>query len=42
MICLAAAGKTTVFAATAFTLSWTHSIEKTRWEEHWQVNAGKL
>lgn len=42
MICLAAAGKTTVFAATAFTLSWMHSIEKTRWEESWQVSAGRL
>jgi hypothetical protein len=35
--CLLAAGKTTVFAASAFTLAWTHSVEKTRWEEHWQV-----
>ncbi len=36
-LCLLAAGKTTVFAATALTLSWTHSVEKTRWEESWRV-----
>lgn len=36
-ICVLAGGKTMVFAAAAFTLSWTHSVEKTRWEEHWQV-----
>lgn len=42
MICLLAAGKTTVFAATAFTLAWTHSVEKTRWEERWQVTATGL
>lgn len=37
MICLLAAGKTTIFAASAFTLAWTHSVEKTRWEEDWLV-----
>ena len=36
-LCILAAGKMTVLAATAFTLSWTHSIEKTRWEEDWRV-----
>ena len=42
-ICLLAAGKTTAFAATAFTLAWTHSVEKTRWEEDWNVTpAGQL
>lgn len=35
MICIAAAGKTMAIAASAFTLAWTHSVEKTRWEEHW-------
>lgn len=25
---------------TAFTLAWTHSIEKTRWEEDYRVHAG--
>ncbi|MGE0008833.1 MAG: DUF1850 domain-containing protein [Parvibaculaceae bacterium] len=36
-ICILAAGKATVLAGTAFTLAWTHSVEKTRWEEHWRV-----
>ena len=35
MICILSAGKTLTFAASAFTLAWTHSVEKTRWEEHW-------
>ncbi|MDW6025585.1 DUF1850 domain-containing protein [Mesorhizobium sp. BAC0120] len=42
MICLFAAGQMTAFAAIAFTLAWTHSIEKTRWEEEWQVTAAGL
>ena len=40
--CLLAAGKTTVYAASAFTLAWTHSVEKTRWEEHWRVTPAGL
>ena len=35
MICILTAGKTLTLAAGAFTLAWTHSVEKTRWEEHW-------
>ena len=30
------------FAAAAFTLSWTHSVEKTRWEEDWQITPAGL
>ncbi|MCQ8782270.1 DUF1850 domain-containing protein [Mangrovibrevibacter kandeliae] len=37
MICIATGGKLITLAATAFTLSWTHSVEKTRWEEHWSA-----
>jgi hypothetical protein len=36
-LCVLAAGKTTVLAVSAFTLSWTHSVEKTRWEEDWRI-----
>lgn len=36
-LCILAAGKTTILAVSAFTLSWTHSVEKTRWEEDWRV-----
>lgn len=27
---------------TAFTLAWTHSVEKTTWEEEWRVEPGGL
>lgn len=37
MICLAAGAASAVLAAQAFTLAWTHSIEKTRWEEDWRI-----
>jgi len=36
-LCLAAAGLAAKIAASAFTLSWTHTIERTAWEEHWRV-----
>lgn len=36
-LCVIAAGKTLAFAATAFTLSWSHSVEKTTWAEHWKL-----
>ena len=41
-LCILAAGKTTVLAVSAFTLSWTHSVEKTRWQEEWQVTPAGL
>ncbi len=41
-ICLLAAGKITAFAVAGFTLSWTHSVEKTRWEEDWRVAGDRL
>lgn len=41
-LCLLVAGKTTVFAVTAFTLSWTHSVEKTAWQENWLVTDAGL
>jgi hypothetical protein len=42
VLCILAAGKTTAIAATAFTLSWTHSVEKTRWEEDWRITPAGL
>jgi hypothetical protein len=36
-LCLLLGGKQVVYATTAFTLAWTHSVEKTRWEEDWRV-----
>jgi hypothetical protein len=41
-LCIIASGKTTVLAASAFTLAWTHSVEKTRWEEDWRVTPAGL
>lgn len=41
-LCIIAAGKTVAIATTAFTLSWTHSVEKVRWEEDWQVKPAGL
>lgn len=36
-LCLLLGAKTIVYATAAFTLAWTHSVEKTRWEEDWHV-----
>jgi len=36
-LCLVGAGKTVQIAVAAFTLAWTHTVERTRWEEDWQV-----
>jgi hypothetical protein len=41
-LCIAAAGKTLLIAASAFTLSWTHSVEKIAWQEDWQVGQDGL
>lgn len=41
-LCILAAGKIKVLAAAAFTLSWTHSVEKTRWEEDWRITSAGL
>jgi len=42
VICIAFAGKVLTIAATAFSLSWVHSVEKTEWREDWRVIEGKL
>lgn len=42
-LCLVAGGAMRAFLPTlAFTLAWTHSIEKTRWTEDWQVTPAGL
>lgn len=41
-LCLVAAGLAVGIAASSFTLSWTHTIEKTRWEEDWRVEGDRL
>ncbi len=41
-VCLSTALATVVLAAQTFTLAWTHSIEKVRWEEDWRVESDEL
>lgn len=41
-VCLATAVAAVSLAANAFTLAWTHSIEKVRWEEDWRVEGAEL
>lgn len=41
-ICLILGGKVTLIAAAAFTLSWTHSVERVRWEEDWRLTLAGL
>ncbi|MBA3446160.1 MAG: DUF1850 domain-containing protein [Pseudaminobacter sp.] len=41
-LCVITAGKAVSIAAAAFTLSWTHSVEKTRWEEDWRITTAGL
>lgn len=39
-ICIASAAATSFLAASSFTLAWTHTIERTAWEEDWRVISG--
>jgi hypothetical protein len=41
-ICLAAGALAAMLPVSQFTLAWTHSIEKIRWEEDYRVVAGRL
>lgn len=36
-VCLIQGVKVSVIAAQAFTLAWTHTVEKTDWEEDWRL-----
>ena len=36
-LCIVATGAVLSIAATDFSLSWTHSVEKTEWREAWRV-----
>ena len=42
MLCLATAGTITALVASSFTLSWTHSVEKTQWRESWALVGDEL
>ena len=41
-LCILGAGKAMSLAASIFTLSWTHTVEGTQWEELWSVSAAGL
>ncbi|NUB17164.1 DUF1850 domain-containing protein, partial [Azospirillum brasilense] len=43
-LCLSALGGAVlaVLPGPAFTLSWTHSVEKTEWREEWRIENGRL
>lgn len=41
-LCIAAGKLLAVVPVASFTLAWTHSIEKTRWEEDWQIEGRQL
>jgi hypothetical protein len=41
-LCVVVGGLVTALAVESFTLAWTHSIEKTRWEEDWRIVSGQL
>lgn len=41
-LCLVAGAVSAVLVIDSFTLAWTHSIEKIRWEEDWQVSRQHL
>ncbi len=39
MLCLAAGAVLVPLTTNALTLAWTHSVEKTLWEEDWRASA---
>jgi hypothetical protein len=39
---MAAAGMVVAIQASSFTLSWTHTVEKTEWHEEWDVEGDSL
>ncbi|MGL3212962.1 MULTISPECIES: DUF1850 domain-containing protein [unclassified Bradyrhizobium] len=41
-LCLASAGVVKALSIAAFTLAWTHSIEKSAWQEDWLVTPAGL
>ena len=41
-LCLASAGVVKSLALAAFTLAWTHSVERIEWQEDWRVGRAGL
>ena len=40
--CLLIAGQPLALATAVFTLGWTHSVEKTGWQERWRIEGATL
>ena len=41
-LCFVSVGVTTMLQVSAFTLVWTHSVEKVDWQEDWRIDGGAL
>ena len=41
-LCIAAAGFAVELAVSSFSLAWTHTIEKTEWQEEWRIEGDLL
>lgn len=41
-LCLTAGAVSATLAIQSFTLAWSHSIEKVRWEEDWRIEGRQL
>lgn len=41
-LCLVAGEVVARLAVAGFTLAWTHSVERVRWEEDWRIADGRL
>lgn len=41
-LCILAGGKSIALAVSVFSLSWTHSVQKTQWREDWAVTPAGL
>jgi hypothetical protein len=41
-LCLVGAAKAVQISAVAFTLSWTHTVQRSEWQEDWQVVGDRL
>ncbi|MGC2778307.1 MAG: DUF1850 domain-containing protein [Bradyrhizobium sp.] len=41
-LCLASSGVVKALALASFTLAWSHSVEKTAWQEDWRVTPDGL
>jgi len=41
-LCVIGAGEAVRIAAVAFSLSWTHSVEKIPWQEQWRIEPDAL